>query len=481
MKPSIILFFLAFGIFLFTRLSKLVPTIPIAILISFILILRFSRSIPAKRSYLVFIGFMLSMNIGLWGLFDIGSGSLVFNLIRSSLLALLYYLPFMADRLLYPKFSDKWYSTLVFPTITTAIFYLLTIEGPFEGIIQPAKFAFGATIFRQFLSLFGTLGFVYLTSWLASASNDIWEKGFKWKKTRNTVIALSTVIIAVMLFGAVKIYASPVNETVKVASILIDPAWGDMPTEEVFYSRTTTPYETIQEIEAKVQTASGNGAKIATFMEFSMIIDEKDNQRLRDDIARIARENDIYIAFSYAYYADKGENKHLLFDSNGEILIDYSKKYLLGIGDVGETAVFRKGPEILQFADTPYGRITLSVCREMEMEKYLIQAARARADIMITSAYEWPKAWIPNNIQMPVVNGFSMVRTTYNGVSHAQDYNGRILNQMYFEDGDIMYSEVPTRGVRTLFSYVGKAIGWLSVIHLLVLISLLLFNKRFKR
>ena len=83
-KLSILWFFLGFGIFVFTRLSKLVPTIPIAILIAFVFILRFSRTQPAKRGiWLTLLGFILSINIGLWGLFEMGGdiSSLLFNLI----------------------------------------------------------------------------------------------------------------------------------------------------------------------------------------------------------------------------------------------------------------------------------------------------------------------------------------------------------------------------------------------------------------
>jgi len=57
----------------------------IAILIAFVFILRFSRTQPAKRGiWLTLLGFILSINIGLWGLFEMGGGisSLLFNLIR---------------------------------------------------------------------------------------------------------------------------------------------------------------------------------------------------------------------------------------------------------------------------------------------------------------------------------------------------------------------------------------------------------------
>jgi apolipoprotein N-acyltransferase len=219
-------------------------------------------------------------------------------------------------------------------------------------------------------------------------------------------------------------------------------------------------------------------------MEFAMMINEEDHERLREELTTIAKEHDMYIVFNYGYYAKegKGENKHILINNNGELLIDYSKKYLLGMGDVGETGIFKKGPEILKFADTPYGKMTVSICREMEMEKYMIQAAKEGADIMFSSAYEFPKAWLPNNLQMPIINGFSMLRPAYNGVTHVQDYNGRILNQMYFENTDtgIMYADVPTKGVRTLYSYVGKIIGQLSALGLLLLIVLVTINRKKK-
>lgn len=481
-----ILFILGFGIFIFTRLSKLVPTIPIAILISFILILRYNRTqTTGKAIWTTLVGFILAINIGLWGLFDLGGdiSSLMFNLIRSTLLALLYFLPFMADRLIYPKQKNRWYSSLLFPTITTAIFYLLTIEGPFEGAIQTAKFAFGGLVFKQFLSLFGSIGFVFLTSWLASAVNDIWEKKFVWKRTKKMTYILASVIVIVFLFGTIKIYANPISETVNVASIIIHPDWGkDTLLQHVFDERITSPFEpTISEIESKVQAASANGAEIVSFMEFAMIINEEEKDKLEEELSRIAKENNVFLTFTYAYYVSegKGENKHLLIDNEGDILIDYTKKYLAGMGDMGETGVFKKGPEILKFADTPYGKLTVSVCREMEMEKYMIQAAKAGADIMFTTAYEWPKAWIPNNLHMPIINGFSMVRPTYNGVTHVQDFNGKILGQMYFEDTEtgILYTDVPTKGVRTLYSYVGKIIGQLSAFGLLLLIIFSIMNK----
>jgi apolipoprotein N-acyltransferase len=312
------------------------------------------------------------------------------------------------------------------------------------------------------------------------------EIKFDWEKSKKPVLILASVIVMIFIFGAIKTSSlmAPGEDTIKVAAIIIHPEWGKTtPMEKVFADKMTSPFEKrLSEIESLTKTVASNGAKIASFMEFAMIINEEDHDKLREEFRRISKENDIYLVMSYAYFAKegKGENKHLLIDNNGEILLDYTKRYLAGIGDIGETGVFIKGPEIIQSVETPYGKITVTVCRDMEMAKYMKQAGEADVDIMFSSAYEWPKAWIPNNPHRAIENGFSLVRTTYNGVSHSQDYNGKILNQMYFEETDsgIMYTDVPTKGVKTLYPRVGKSIGWLSALGLLVLIGFAIKHRK---
>ena len=74
------------------------------------------------------------------------------------------------------------------------------------------------------------------------------------------------------------------------------------------------------------------------------------------------------------------------------------------------------------------------------------------------------------------------MRPTYNGITYAQDYNGNILNQMDFDETDtgIMYADIPTKGVTTLYPRVGKLIGWLSALGLLILIVSAIKNRKKK-
>jgi apolipoprotein N-acyltransferase len=490
---ALVWFVLGFGIFLFTRMSKLVPTIPAAMLIAPIFILRFIRTQPARRGILLtLLGFLLTINLALWGIFDMGGeiSSLIFNLIRSTLLAILYFLPFMADRLIYPKFKDKGaLSTLIFPVMTTAVFFFLTIEGPFEGSYQMGKFIYGPSMLNQLISLFGLPASVFMTSWFASVINYAWEHEFNWSKSKKLALTYGALVLAVFAFGAVNMSSLvvPESETVRIASVVLNAEDGKRERiGDMVEEKYTHPYdERMSAIEERTQIAAANGSKIVAFHELAMLIDEEDRDRFITRSQEIAKENKVYFGIDYGYYVKdgKGANQFLLIDDNGNTLLTYDKKYLLGIGDIGETAAFNKGPEIMQSVDTPYGRLGLSVCREIDMAKYLVQAGRQNVDIMISPAHEWPVNLVINYGYMRgIENGFSVVRPTYNGISFASDFNGNVLATMDFDPAEsgIMYADVPTKGVKTLYPHIGDVFGWLCVVGALglILLTIVLTTRR---
>ena len=195
----------------------------------------------------------------------------------------------------------------------------------------------------------------------------MWENNFDWGKSKKTVITFAAVALAIFMFGAVKTSSSnPEQGMVRIAAILLLPEEGDLaPMDEVWANRLVSPFEeTISKIDDLTRTAASNGAKIVSFQEFAMMIDEGDEERLIEEYQRIAKKNDVYLSITYATYSKegKGENKHLFIDNNGEILLDYVKRYVSGMAelDLGEAGYFRKGPEIIQWVDTPYGRIAVS-------------------------------------------------------------------------------------------------------------------------
>jgi len=221
-----------------------------------------------------------------------------------------------------------------------------------------------------------------------------------------------------------------------------------------------------------------------------MMIDEEAEPRLKEELQRIANENDAYLSISYGSYAKegKGENIHLLIDNHGNIVLDYPKRYVTGLAelDIGEAKYFRKGPEIIQWADTPYGRIAITICRDLEMTDYIRQAGRANVDIMLSSAYEFEQGLVIHSTYMRTIEyGFSLLRPAQHGITVAVDYNGNVINQMDFADpgNGIMYAELPTEGINTLYTQIGDVLGWICVVGLVsfVPLSIVLNSKHKKR
>jgi len=177
---------------------------------------------------------------------------------------------------------------------------------------------------------------------------------------------------------------------------------------------------------------------------------------------------------------------NLLISNQGVLEVNYRKRYLLGMGDLfGETLIYNKGPEVIQSANTPYGRIGVSICRDMSFASYARQAGEQQVDIMLDPSYDVPKSGGPIYALRAIENGFSMVRPVYNGYSYAVDYNGKLLADMDSDSTDtgIMYADVPIKGVNTIYSKIGDLFGWICVFGLFgfIPLSIILSTRQKKR
>jgi len=467
------LFVAGFGLFMFCRRSDFLPMIPAMIIVAPVLILRFSRSLPLWRSIgLTTLGFVLAFNISLWGIFDMGDPvlSLVFNIVRSTMIALLYSIPYWIDRAVTPRLGDGLRTTLVFPAAVTALMFLSSIVPPLDGTQAKNVFATAPLPLLQIYALAGLWGFVFLWSWLAACINYAWERGFQRRPALVAGAALAVVFGGLFTYGEMRLLTAAKSPTVRVAAVV-------MPAEEgVFDERLTSPYEpTMARIRSMTAEAAKGGARIVAFNEFAIVVTAADNERARSAFSRIAAENHVWLAIPYAWVPEtgKGANRHMLFDESGAIKADYQKRFLLGIGDMGETAVFKKGAEIIQTADSPYGRIAVSICRDMSFPRFGLQAGRAGADLMLTASHEFPKGITLNDPYRAVENGFTHIRPTYDGITYAMDPYGHVLGRMDRGIGEpgILYFDVPTKGVRTLYARFGDWLGWMSV-GLVVLLGL---------
>ena len=151
----------------------------------------------------------------------------------------------------------------------------------------------------------------------------------------------------------------------------------------------------------------------------------------------------------------------------------------MGFGQFGETAVFRKGAEVIQTDDTHYGRIGVSTCRDMSFSFYIRQAGEKNVDIMFGPSYDMPRSYGPCYTLRAIEYGFSFVRPTYNGFTFAEDFNGNILAEMQFDAAVdcILYCDVPTKGRKTVYSAIGDTFAWICVVAMFLLMGIRLRKK----
>lgn len=490
-KPKLlttaVLFIAGFGLFMFCRRSDFLPYIPATVVIAPVFILRFSRILPTRPAMaFTVLGFILAVNISLWGIFDMSDPltGIAFNIVRSSLIGLLYALPYMIDRALVPRLGSGILSTLIFPLAATAVMFLSSLEGPLDGTQAKNVYGIGPLPILQIYALTGLWGFVFLWSWLASLSNHAWTHGAALRPTLAAAFLAGLATGGLYGYGTWRIANAPDTPTVRIASVVM--AAGDLhpvSMEKLYTSRKTLPLEPgLAEIETATVEAASQGAQLVAFQEFALVVAEADIPIVKERAARLAADNGVWLALPFAWLPaeGKGENRHLLVDDTGAIRIDHQKRYLFGFGPFGESGAFTKGPGEIRSVESPFGRIAVAICRDASFPPMIRQAGRARAGLMMTGSHDFPVGLLRNDPYRAIENGMTHIRTTFNGISYAVDPYGRLLGEIDNGAGSasVLLVDVPSEGVPTLYARFGDWLGWLSIASVVLFLMAALLSGR---
>lgn len=465
--------FLWLGIaFLLTLFGTGRLSIPVAAWISSIFALRFMRT--QKRGI---VGYLLlalvvsvTMAISWRGMIPIPPPGNIAFIIVSGLMGAI---PFLADRLLAFRLKGMW-ATLVFPLSATAFEFLnMGVGSPTGSFGAGAYTQYDNLVLLQILAITGMWGLTFLINWLASMANWMWEESFEWPTIRRGLALYTGIMILVLVYGGARLTFSKMEPgTVRVASFTaasIDMA-KLMPTlgqdRQAFVLRTReihTRYleQTLREARA--------GAKIILWPEAAGIGVEEDELELMDRASRIAKQQGIYLAIPFfTSYKDENrlpENKLIVFGPSGNQVMEHTKYG----GNIFEGS--KLGDGLLQTVKTPYGMLSGVICWDTDFIGNIAQAGRNGTDILLSPSHDWREI-DPIHGQMTafraIENGITLVRHADLGLSIVTDPYGRTLAAMdHFTASDrTMVAQVPTKGVKTIYSVIGDLFGWLSVLGL---------------
>ena len=449
--------------------------IPIASYLSFIFLIRFLRLQKPLKGFLWIVLAGWISNIFIWKGVIPGSGFFYYFLmfimsVSSSLI-------FLIDRIYTQKLKGI-ISTLVFPSAYVIMDFIVVSNNPSGsyGILAHTQ---SSLPLLQLASITGIWGITFLITWTASILNWVWDKSFKWEHIKTGLLIYGITFLTIIIFGQVRLSIDNDCKTVRIASININKAeWNN---------RNNGLDDSISEkvnndFLAACDIASASKAKIIFGPETIIHLHYDKENEFIESAKVIAKKNSVYlglpmVVFPKAFPDVPWMNKIVWISPTGQILFTYHKaKPTPGDGSYGDG--------IIKYFDSPYGRIGSAICFDMDFPALISQVNKMNIDIMLVPGNDWQEI-APYHTYVAstraIEQGFNMVRSVSQGFSASFNYKGQTLSSQNFFNTDdaILYSDVPMKGQKTVYSVLGDYFAWLCILFFLVS-TIIVFRKKSK-
>jgi apolipoprotein N-acyltransferase len=392
--------------------------------------------------------------------------------------SLLFFLPFVADRLIAHRVRGI-LATFVFPLAGTTTEFVFSFLG-FGTWGALAYTQYGNLPLVQIVSITGISGLGFLIAWFASVINWVWEEEFRWPNIRHVICLYFGILGAVLLLGGARLALfPPESNTVRVATITTRRDLGS-PDRDIFYrlfarkangqSLQTLDTEAFDDFLGRSRDTARFGAKIIVWAECAVPVPKEKEVAFIERGCQLARDEKIYLmmalyAVPLGFPEQLWENKVVVIGPTGDVVCTYLKRHR----PPGEPMVL--GDRKLPVVNTPYGKISTAICIDTYFPNFVRQAGKAGVNLMFTPSKSW-KGITPQFTYAAtfraVENGFSLVDCVNDGLSIAVDYHGRtVAAANYFTSNEqVMIADVPMKGVTTIYSQIGDFFAWCCIIGL---------------
>jgi apolipoprotein N-acyltransferase len=404
--------------------------------------------------------------------------------------ALLY----LVDRILIARWqgADGRYpfvATLIYPAAVTAVQFLGVGGNPMGSFGATAYTQYGNLPLMQLVSLTGLWGIAFLIAWLAPVVNWAWERNFNWPQVRLGVLSYGGVLVLVFLYGAVRPALAPTPaETVQVTgltTVSVDMRRLNQLDEEERRAQLQANQDAYLEATRR---AARDGAQLIVWAELSGIYIAGERAALMARVREVAQQEGVYLAVNTMGLKDDAyrevENKLWIIDPQGNVVLEQLK---FGGSEFEVWSI--PGDGIMQLAETPFGTVAGGICWDLDFPSIVLQAGRNGADILLGPSWDGPfrdmgKEELHNEMAVfrAIENGASLIRPADHALSSITDPYGRILTELPYDPAGnmVITAAVPTQGVTTLYSRIGDAFAYATIVGFLILaVTAVVAGRRF--
>ena len=398
------------------------------------------------------------------------------------------FFPYLTDRWLNKKLN-AFQATLIFPITSVIAEYTVSISNGYSGSWGSLAHTQDNIVLLQLASITGIWGLTFIIAWTGPILNWLCDQKFEIAKIKRGLLIFSSVIFMVFLYGEIRTSIFPADSnTVRVASITHDISLNDSTNFSADINRLQAFRNQTSIIQAellKLSTkAADYGAKIVFLHEASLMVLKEDEQALISKACTISKNKSIYLGLSLLtvpkeFPKNPGEAKIVWINPQGNMIWDFNKAYPTPSDPIVP------GDKKIKIFDTPYGRISSVICFDMDFPSFINNAGKENVDIMLVPANDW-KAITPLHANMSklraIENGFSLVRCTGRGLSIATDYRGKNLCELdyYKTKEQIMISDIPIKGVKTIYAKMGDWLVWVCITGLSFILGRIYFKRKTK-
>ena len=452
------------------------PIAPLA-WISVGLLLHAARTMPASAGLAcVYIALYLAFAGGNRGLLPV-PGPAYFLVVAA--IAIASWLPFLADRLC-GRGLNPLLQTLIFALAWVSVDFVRSRLTPFSTWQSIGYTQSSATAMMQLVAISGIWGITFLVTWGASVAEFAWSRQFDWNTIRIPALSFMSVMALVVIGGAIRLGLAPTDRPTIRMAIVNRPDGIFVPGEMTRLAGGILPDSDREAMVGKLarlhdwflnqsRREAAAGARLVAWPEVSLIVFSSDEPAFIARAQHLAADAGVYLAMGIntVHLGEKppSENKFVLIDPSGRVVVNYQKSHpLMG----WEAGVIRKGPPIMPVVMSDLGMLAGAICNDSSFPEFVRQAGQGRADLLVEPVNDWREVrtiHFQMDAARAIENGVSLLRPAANGLSGAVDPWGRTLAKAdYFADGDrTMTVQMPIGRVPTPYSFIGDLFAWLCV------------------
>jgi apolipoprotein N-acyltransferase len=284
------------------------------------------------------------------------------------------------------------------------------------------------------------------------------------------VIGISCIFVfGVFIFGWIRMRNQPSSTQIKVGLAVL---------EEKMHSNSNHPEyqrekKTALAYEKEITTLATRGAKVVLLPERAIGLDSRWADSVNSIISNTARKNRVFVIVGNTRVNVKTErNSALVFDANGSMLVDYTKKYLIP----GLESQFISGSKLGLFEFNGY-QSGVAICKDMDFHSYLRKYGKESIRLLFVPAWDFGvDDWLHSRMAIlrSVENGFSQIRCARRGRLTINDSYGRITLETTSSNGKSA-TLIGIASVQSIHTFYIKYGDWFGFLNLLATIGICVF------